>query len=93
MRNARHAEDPSPVDPACACPTCADYGRAYLHHLFRAGEMLGPILLSQHNLFFYQRLMADLRSAIAAGRLDAFAVAGGADKAPPEPSPGVADAG
>ena len=93
MRNARHAEDPAPVDPACACPTCADYSRAYLHHLFRAGEMLGPILLSQHNLFFYQRLMADLRSAIAAGRLDAFAVARGADKAPPEPPPGVADAG
>ena len=61
MRNARHAEDPSPVDPACACPTCAGYSRAYLHHLFRTGEMLGPILLSQHNLYFYQRLMADLR--------------------------------
>ena len=72
MRNARHAEDPAPLDPACACPTCADYGRAYLHHLFRCGEMLGPILLSQHNLFFYQRLMADLRAAIAAGRLDSF---------------------
>ena len=73
MRNARHAEDPAPVDPACACPTCTGYGRAYLHHLFRTGEMLGPILLSQHNLYFYQRLMADLRAAIAAGRLAAFA--------------------
>ena len=83
MRNARHAEDPSPVDPVCACPTCAGYGRAYLHHLFRAGEMLGPILLSQHNLFFYQRLMAGLRAAIAAGRLDAFAVVRGADRAEP----------
>ena len=50
MRNARHAEDPSPVDAACACPTCAGYSRAYLHHLFRTGEMLGPILLTQHNL-------------------------------------------
>ena len=72
MRNARHAEDPSPVDAACACPTCAGYSRAYLHHLFRTGEMLGPILLTQHNLYFYQRLMADLRAAIAAGRLDTF---------------------
>ena len=75
MRNARHAEDPSPVDPACACPTCTGYGRAYLHHLFRTGEMLGPILLSQHNLYAYQRLMADLRAAIAAGRLATFAAA------------------
>lgn len=72
LRNARHADDPTPVDPACGCPTCADYARAYLHHLFRAGEMLGPILLSRHNLFFYQRLMAGLRAAIAARRLAAF---------------------
>ena len=72
MRNACHAEDPSPVDAACACPTCADYSRAYLHHLFRTGEMLGPILLTQHNLYFYQRLMADLRAAIAEGRLASF---------------------
>jgi len=72
MRNARHAGDPAPLDAACACPTCADYSRAYLHHLFRCGEMLGPILLSQHNLYFYQRLMADLRAAIAAGRLDSL---------------------
>ena len=77
MRNARHAEDPSPVDAACACPTCANYSRAYVHHLFRTGEMLGPILLSQHNLYVYQRLMADLRAAIADGRLDAFAAAQG----------------
>ena len=77
MRNARHAEDSSPVDAACACPTCADYSRAYLHHLFRTGEMLGPILLTQHNLYFYQRLMADLRAAIAEGRLEVFAAARG----------------
>ena len=78
MRNARHAEDPAPVDNACACPTCADYGRAYLHHLFRTGEMLGPMLLSQHNLYFYHRLMADLRDAIAEGRLTTFTAAGAA---------------
>ena len=91
LRNACHTDDPSPVDPACGCPTCTDYGRAYLHHLFRSGEMLGPILLSQHNLYFYQRLMADLRAAIAASRLAAFAerfaatraTEGEAVKAPP----------
>ena len=77
MRNARHAEDSSPVDAACACPTCVDYSRAYLHHLFRTGEMLGPILLTQHNLYFYQRLMADLRAAISEGRLESLAAARG----------------
>ena len=65
--------------PACACPTCAEYSRAYVHHLFRTGEMLGPILLSQHNLYVYQRLMADLRAAIGEGRLDGFAAAQGGD--------------
>ncbi len=73
LRNARHAEDPAPLDPDCSCPTCAGYSRAYLHHLFRTGEMLGPILLSRHNLHVYQRLMAGLRGAIAEGRLAAFA--------------------
>ncbi len=73
LRNARHREDPRPLDPACACPTCAAYGRAYLHHLFGAGEMLGPILLSRHNLHYYQDLMAGLRQAIEAASLDDFA--------------------
>jgi queuine tRNA-ribosyltransferase len=73
LRNARHAEDPSPLDEACACPTCTGYGRAYLHHLFRCEEMLGPILVSQHNLYFYEQLMADLRRAIADGSLATFA--------------------
>ena len=86
MRNARHAEDASPVDATCDCPTCADYSRAYLHHLFRTGEMLGPILLTQHNLYFYQRLMADLRAAIGAGRLDAFVVARGETKEADDPA-------
>jgi queuine tRNA-ribosyltransferase len=70
--NARHRDDPRPLDPHCPCPTCADYSRAYLHHLFKAKEMLGPILLSRHNLHHYQQLMADLREAIAAGRLEEF---------------------
>jgi queuine tRNA-ribosyltransferase len=73
LRNARHLDDPRPVDPDCACPACAHYSRAYLNHLFRAGEMLGPILLSTHNLHYYQELMAGLRQAIEAGGLGDFA--------------------
>lgn len=73
IRNARHQDDPRPVDAACGCPLCRDYSRAYLHHLFRAKEMLGPILATWHNLTHYQDLMAGLRGAIADRRLDAFA--------------------
>ncbi|MEQ8655202.1 MAG: tRNA guanosine(34) transglycosylase Tgt [Kiloniellales bacterium] len=75
IRNARHAADPRPLDPACPCPTCTRFSRAYLHHLGKAGEMLGPILMTQHNLSFYQRLMADLRQAIEEGRSQDFAAA------------------
>ena len=63
------------MDETCACPACKDYSRAYLHHLFRADEMLGPILLTQHNLHYYQSLMADLRQAIEEGRALDFAAA------------------
>jgi queuine tRNA-ribosyltransferase len=73
LRNARHRDDPRPVDPDCSCPTCTSYSRAYLRHLFLAGEMLGPILLSLHNLHHYQRLMSSLRAAIEAGGLADFA--------------------
>jgi queuine tRNA-ribosyltransferase len=73
IRNARHAADSRPVDADCACPVCAHYSRAYLHHLFRCDEMLGPMLLTQHNLHFYQALMANLRAAIDAGTLADFA--------------------
>ena len=73
LRNARHAEDGGPLDPRCACPTCATYSRAYLHHLTKAGEMLGSMLLTEHNLSFYQALMASMRVAIADGRMAAFA--------------------
>jgi queuine tRNA-ribosyltransferase len=72
LRNARHAEDPRPLDQTCRCPACRNYSRAYLHHLSKANEMLGSMLLTAHNLTFYQDLMAGLRNAIAAGRLDAF---------------------
>jgi queuine tRNA-ribosyltransferase len=68
LRNARHAEDPSPLDPDCDCPACTRHSRAYLHHLFRAEEMLGPMLLTWHNIRYYQRVMQRLREAILAGR-------------------------
>jgi queuine tRNA-ribosyltransferase len=73
LRNARHAEDMGPLDPECTCLVCARYSRAYLHHLHKAGEMLGAMLLTEHNLSFYQQLMAAMRSAIAEGRFAAWA--------------------
>jgi queuine tRNA-ribosyltransferase len=73
LRNARHAEDMGPLDPDCPCPVCAHHGRAYLHHLVKAGEMLGAMLLTEHNIWHYQQLMAGLRAAIAEGRVEGFA--------------------
>ena len=73
IRNARHAEDPRPLDADCACPTCIGYGRAYLNHLFKAKEMLGPMLLTAHNLHYYQDLTTGLRKAIEAGGYARFA--------------------
>ena len=72
LRNARHARDPRPIDGSSDCPASSDYSRAYLHHLFKAGEYLGPMLLSWHNLHYYQQLMSGLRSAISSGTLAAF---------------------
>ncbi|MDO5656773.1 MAG: tRNA guanosine(34) transglycosylase Tgt [Paracoccus sp. (in: a-proteobacteria)] len=72
IKNARHADDPRPLDENCACPACRGYSRAYLHHVFRAGEMISGMLLTWHNLHYYQDLMQGLRDAIAAGRLDDF---------------------
>ena len=72
IRNARHIDDPRPLDPDCRCPACAGYARAYLHHLWRAEEILGRMLLTWHNLHYYQELMAGLRAAIAASALDAW---------------------
>jgi queuine tRNA-ribosyltransferase len=69
LRNARFADDAAPLDQACACPACTRHSRAYLHHLFRAEEMLGPMLLTWHNLTYYQALMRGLRGAIIEGRL------------------------
>jgi queuine tRNA-ribosyltransferase len=73
LRNARHADDPAPLDVACGCAACLGYSRAYIAHLVRAKEILGAMLLTQHNLRYYQDVMADLRRAIGEGRLDAYA--------------------
>jgi queuine tRNA-ribosyltransferase len=73
LRNARHADDPRPLDPQSGCPAARDYSRAYLHHLVKAGEYLAPMLLSWANTWFYQELMAAIRSAIVEGRFSAFA--------------------
>jgi queuine tRNA-ribosyltransferase len=75
LRNARFADDAAPLDATCDCPACARHSRAYLHHLFKSAEMLGPMLLTWHNLAYYQRLMRDMRAAIVAGRLHDFAAA------------------
>jgi queuine tRNA-ribosyltransferase len=73
IKNARFGEDDAPLDLSCACPVCATWSRAYLHHLVRSGEILGAILMTEHNLYFYQQLMAGLRSAIGEAGLTEFA--------------------
>jgi len=80
IRNARYKTDPEPLDPTCACPTCARFSRAYLHHLDRCGEMLAPMLASVHNLHFYVALMREIRAAIETGTFAAFAAAFRADR-------------
>jgi queuine tRNA-ribosyltransferase len=72
LRNARHADDPAPLDPECRCPACAGFSRAYLHHLVKAGEILAAMLLTAHNLTYYADLMAAMREAIMTGRLAQF---------------------
>ena len=72
IKNARHMDDPRPLDEDCTCPACRSYSRAYLHHVFRSGEIISSMLLTWHNLHYYQELMEGLRDAIAEGRLAAF---------------------
>jgi queuine tRNA-ribosyltransferase len=72
LKNARHRDDPRPLEEGCTCPACRGYSRAYLHHVVKADEIIGSMLLTWHNLHYYQVLMAGLRGAIAAGALDAF---------------------
>ena len=73
LRNARFAEDQEPIESGCACPACSDFSRAYVHHLVKSGEILGAMLMTQHNLWFYQRMMRGLREAIAGQRLKTHA--------------------
>jgi queuine tRNA-ribosyltransferase len=73
LRNARFAQDEEPIEPTCPCPACEQFERAYIHHLVKSGEILGAMLMTQHNLWFYQRLMQTLREAIAVQRLQACA--------------------
>jgi queuine tRNA-ribosyltransferase len=73
LRNAQHADDTAPLDPRCVCPTCTTYSRAYLHHLQKAGEILGAMLVTEHNLSFYQQLMRAMREAIGEARFADFA--------------------
>jgi queuine tRNA-ribosyltransferase len=81
LRNARHQDDPRPLDERCACPACTKYSRAYLHHLIRSEEILGPMLLTWHNLQYYQDVMSGLRGAIREGRVHAWAEAWLAEEA------------
>lgn len=87
IKNARHADDPRPLDEACSCPTCTGYSRGYLHHVMRSGEIIASMLLTWHNLHYFQEIMAGMRHAIAAGSLDAWvadfhAVRAGGDISP-----------
>jgi queuine tRNA-ribosyltransferase len=73
LRNAKFAEDMGPLDADCRCPACCGWSRAYVHHLIRSQEILGAILMTEHNLWFYQRLMAGLRGAIEASGVEEWA--------------------
>jgi len=81
IRNACHKKDPRPIDETCDCYTCRHFSRAYLHHLDRAQEMLGPRLMTIHNLYYYQQLMREIRAAIEAGDYAGFQARFAADRA------------
>jgi queuine tRNA-ribosyltransferase len=81
LRNARHKTDEAPIDATCRCYTCSHFSRAYLHHLDRCGEMLGPMLATIHNLHYYLNLMREVREALDGGRFAAYAVQFRADRA------------
>ena len=81
IKNARHQDDPRPLDADCTCPACRNHSRAYLHHVLKAQEIIASMLLTWHNLHYFQELMAGLRDAIAEGRLDAFVAAFRAQRA------------
>jgi queuine tRNA-ribosyltransferase len=81
LRNARYKSDERPIDQTCSCAACHGFSRAYLHHLDRCGEMLGPMLCSIHNLHYYLNLMREVRAALDAGRFEAFRAQFKADRA------------
>jgi queuine tRNA-ribosyltransferase len=81
IRNARHRDDPRPLDERCACHTCRHFSRAYIHHLNRVDEILGAHLSTLHNLHYYLELMAEMREAIGAGRFETFRAVFHADRA------------
>ena len=81
LRNARNKSDERPIDMTCSCYTCRNFSRAYLHHLDRCGEMLGPMLTTIHNLHYYLNLMQEVRDALDAGRFAAFQQQFAADRA------------
>ena len=81
IKNARHADDPRPLDETCSCPACQKYSRAYLHHLFKAEEVLGLMLLTRHNITYYQRFTAEIRTAIEAGQFTDHAASFYAERA------------
>tara|TARA_R110000764_G_scaffold195819_1_gene281022 strand:- start:1636 stop:2763 length:1128 start_codon:yes stop_codon:yes gene_type:complete len=81
IKNARHQDDPRPIDDACTCPACTKYSRAYLHHVFRSQEMISSMLLTWHNLHYFQQIMGEMRAAIAAGTFTQWQVAFHANRA------------
>ena len=83
IRNARYRSDEQPIDPSCSCHACQNFSRAYLHHLDRCGEMLGPMLASLHNLHYYLNLMREVREALEAGRFAAYRADFAAQRADP----------
>jgi queuine tRNA-ribosyltransferase len=93
LRNQRHADDPGPLEPGCTCPTCQGHSRGYLHHLIKANEILGAMLLTWHNLHHYQALMATMREAIEEGRLTDLAARTATTEATEEPPEDTAAAG
>jgi len=72
IKNSRHQDDPRPIDENCSCPACKNYSRAYLHHVFKSQEIISSMLLTWHNLQYYQDLMAGIRSSIRSSSFDDF---------------------
>jgi queuine tRNA-ribosyltransferase len=81
LRNARYKSDMNSIDPTCSCHTCGNFSRAYLHHLDRCGEMLGPMLTTVHNLYYYVNLMREVRASLDDGRFAGFQATFAADRA------------